>query len=108
MNSFTYQHLDSIRIEPSKTLTLEYSEPDQGGTRLLHRFRINSSKEVEIESGYVADTDFITKRVPAREVPSRIWDDALSWIDQQVQRAPAGELFHLLTYFKRLILGNKQ
>ena len=104
MNSFTQQHLDSIRIEPSKTLTLEYSEPDQGGTRLLNRFRILDSKEVEVESGYNADTDFTTKRVPSREVPRRIWDDALNWIDQQFQCAPTGGLLQLLTYFKRHIL----
>jgi hypothetical protein len=104
MNSFKYQHLDSIGIEPSKILTLVYSEPDQGGTRLLYRFRFFADKKIEVRSGYNMDADCTTKRLLFKEVPQRIWDDALNWINQQLECAPAGGLLQILTCFKSLIL----
>lgn len=53
MQNLEHQHLDSIGIHPDVTLLLEYSEPDQGGTRLSHRFRIFQNKEVEVDIGYL-------------------------------------------------------
>lgn len=105
MRSFNYQDLTSIRLESSNALILEYTEPDQGGTRLLHRFRIGANKEIEMGSGYSSDDiESTTKRVMPEEVPPRVWNDALNWIDQQLVCGPAEELGQKLAYFKCLIV----
>ncbi len=101
MHAFTGQHLDTIRIEPNITLLLEYSEPDQGGTRLLQRFYISINKEVEIETGYSHDINFQRKRIAVQEVPRKVFDDALDWITQQLECRPSGRILNVLITFKR-------
>ena len=103
MKNFTHQHFDSIRIESDSTLLLEYSEPDQGGTRLLHRFRIFHNKVIEVEIGYLHDADFEKKRIPIQEVPQRIFQDALDWITQQIQCATSDRLVQILNDFREII-----
>lgn len=104
MDLFIYQHLDSVKIDPSKALILEYSEPDQGGTRLMHRFRICANMGIEVHSGYVGDVDLKKENVLVTEIPRRIWGDALNWIDQQLQCSPTGALRDFLILFKRIVL----
>lgn len=103
MNNFANQHLDSIRIQPNVTLLVEYSEPDQGGTRLLHRFYISQNREIDIESGYINDAKFQKKRIPLKDVPQQVCDDVLGWIDQQLQCRPADGLIKALNGFKELL-----
>ncbi len=103
MQNLEHQHLDSIGIHPDVTLLLEYSEPDQGGTRLSHRFRIFQNKEVEVDIGYLHAADFQKKRISIQDVPQRVFDDALDWIAQQLQCAPAGGLLKALNSFQEII-----
>ncbi len=103
MKQFTYQHLDVIRIEPDRAIALHYSEPDQGGTRLQHRFRILQNNEVEVESGYAHDGDFKKRRLLPGEIPRRVIEDALNWIDVQMQCSPSGNLVNILRGFRETI-----
>lgn len=103
MQTFVGQHLDSIRIEPDITLFLEYSEPDQGGTRLLHRFYISQDKEIVVEDGYAHDERFQKEKIPAEEVPQQVLKDALDWITQQLESAPSGRIRDVLKSFESTI-----
>ena len=97
------QHLDTIKIEPDITLLLEYSEPDQGGTLLLQRFYISQNKGVEIETGYSHDANFQRRRIPRKEVPQHVFNDALDWIAQQMKCTPSGKLLEILNGFRKAI-----
>lgn len=103
MENISIQHLNSIKIEPNCVLTLEYSEPDQGGTSLLYRFHITQNGEVKTESGYLHDMDFKTKRVPINDVPLRVVDDALAWVVEQLRYAPSGLLLTVLDSFQKML-----
>jgi hypothetical protein len=103
MQAFIGQHLNAIRIEPDITLLLEYSEPDQGGTRLLHRFYISRNKEIEIETGYSHDRKFQRRRIEEKDVPQKVFNDALDWVTQQMECLPSGKIFDVLKIFKKRI-----
>lgn len=103
MQKFTDQHLDSIKIEPD-ILILEYSEPDQGGTVLLHRFRIFKNKHVELETGYRHDINLQKNRVFITDIPQRVFKDALDWIVQQLQCGSSERLFHYLIAFREVVM----
>jgi hypothetical protein len=98
--TFSGQHLDSIRIEPDITLMLEYSEPDQGGTRLLQRFYISHDKEVEVEVGYSHDESFQRKQLPVKDVPQQVFEDASDWVTQQLECLPSGRILDVLKRFQ--------
>ena len=103
MQDFSYQHLNSIRIEPDITLLLEYSEPDQGGTRLLHRFYIYQNRNVQTEVGYSHDERFQRKAISIEEVPRRVFSDALVWIAQQLECVPSGRILAVLNGFQETL-----
>ena len=102
MQEFIYQNLNSIKILPGM-LVLEYSEPDQGGTVLLHRFYIYENKKVEVKTGYLHDASLQKKRVSIRDVPQRVLKDALNWINQQLQCALSEGLQYLLINFREIV-----
>lgn len=104
MQAFAGQHLDLIRIEPNIILLLEYSEPDQGGTRLLQRFYISKNKEVEIKTGYSCDKSFQSKKITLQEVPRKVLDDALGWVNQQLNCLPSGRILDVLNIFKDVLI----
>jgi hypothetical protein len=84
MERFNYQHLDGLTLEADKAaIRIDYSEPDQGGTRLLHRFRIFVDGHVERENGYAGDRKLQTKEIKRDAVPARVIADAMSWIREQ-------------------------
>ncbi|MEI8353648.1 MAG: hypothetical protein WCG22_03980 [Lentisphaerota bacterium] len=88
MARFDYQHLDGLTLEAEKAaIRIDYSEPDQGGTRLLHHFRIFMDGHVERENGYAGDTKLQTKEIERNAVPARVIADALSWIREQTMIA---------------------
>lgn len=106
--TFSGQHLDSIQIEPDITLMLEYSEPDQGGTRLLQRFYISQNKEVEVASGYSHDENFQRKRVSGKDVPEQVFDDALDWITRQLECSPSGRILDVLKNFQVVLCSMEE
>jgi hypothetical protein len=84
MEQFDYQHLDGLTLEAiGCALRLDYSEPDQGGTRLLHRFRIPIKGAIEIESGYTYDPSLSKREIAFAEIPPRVIQDAIVWLKQQ-------------------------
>ena len=84
MEQFDYQHLDGLTLEAiGCALRLDYSEPDQGGTRLLHRFRIPIKGAIEIESGYAYDPSLSKREIAFAEIPPRVIQDAIVWLKQQ-------------------------
>ncbi len=103
MDSFDNSHLDGISLEQSgEALRIDYSEPDQGGTRLVHRFRIFRNRNAEIEYGYAHDTNLQKNTVSLQDVPTRIFNDALNWIAQQ-SASKNQVLNELLSQFHKLI-----
>jgi len=103
MQDFSHQHLNSISIKPDITLLLEYSEPDQGGTRLLHRFCISQNGEIAVETGYSHEDDFQKSRASVGEVPQQVFNDALDWITQQLEYSPSGGILDVLKGFQKTI-----
>lgn len=103
MQDFTGQRLDAIRIEPDVVLFLEYSEPDQGGTRLLQRFYISLNKLVEVETGYSHEEKYISRYEPITELPSQVSKDSLEWIARQLETSPTGKLQNVLKRFQKAI-----
>ena len=103
MKIFTYQHLNSIQIEPDAVI-LEYSEPDQGGTVLLHRFRIFKNRGAERETGYRHDAELQKQGLSIAEVPQRVFKDALDWINQQMQCTSSEGLLHVLSSLREVVV----
>ena len=104
MQGFTYQELKSITVEPD-TLILEYSEPDQGGTILLHRFCISQDNNVTIQTGYIHETTRQENHVLISDVPQRVLKDAIQWINHQISCVGSQHLCQLLRSFQETILG---
>lgn len=103
MDAFSNKHLDSIGIQPDAMLILEYSEPDQGGTLLLHRYYISQKKEVSVEIGYSHDEHLRRKVISVEDVPKQIFYDALDWISQQLECKPSGRVLDVLTGLKKTL-----
>lgn len=73
MERFDYQHLDGVTIEPrGPALRLDYSEPDQGGTRLMIQFRIPTSGQPVQLSGYAFDPKLRERIISFAEIPPRV------------------------------------
>jgi hypothetical protein len=90
MEKFDYQHLDGFTLEAENAaIRIDYSEPDQGGTRLLHRFRFFANGRINRENGYAGDSELQTKDIGRDAVPPRVLSDGTSWIEQQTQIAAA-------------------
>lgn len=93
MDDLSYQALDEIRITGDEdALDVQYSEPDQGGTRLLLRYRIprRASRLPIMLSGYAHEGALGHGReVPWSELPSRVARDLLPWLASQRRAAQA-------------------
>ena len=86
MDRFDYQHLDGLTLEPRYgAIRIDYSEPDQGGTRLLIRFRIYVDGRIERDSGYAHDSELRTEAIDRSKLPSRVIDDGLTWVQEQIK-----------------------
>jgi hypothetical protein len=84
MERFDYQHLDGFTIESAENaLRIDYSEPDQGGTHLLIRFRIPMYGNPETETGYSHEQELRRKEITLEEIPSRVIADAETWLLEQ-------------------------
>jgi hypothetical protein len=110
MDQFNYQHFDGIIIEGSNgAIRVEYTEPDQGGTRLLIHFRFFLSGEVEQDSGYSFDEKLKTDSIRWNEVPRRVVCDTIGWIEEQQKSALDNKnLIDALNRFEAVIKQNAQ
>ena len=88
MELFDYQHLDGVTIEAEgPALRLDYSEPDQGGTRLMIRFRIPCSGQPAQLSGYAHDPQLREREISFADIPPRVLTDATVWIQEQIGKS---------------------
>ncbi len=88
MKRFDYQHLDGVTIEAEgPALRLDYSEPDQGGTRLMIQFRIPCSGQPAQLSGYAHDPQLREREISFADIPPRVLTDATTWIQEQIGKS---------------------
>ena len=85
-------HLDGLAIdETDGVLLVGYSEPDQGGTRLLlcYRVPVKGPREAQpwLESGYTFDMELSRHTMPWEDMPSRLKTDAERWLVEQIEKA---------------------
>ena len=109
MEQFDYQHFDGIIIEGSNgSIRVEYTEPDQGGTRLLIHFRFYLNGNVERDSGYSFDDKLKTDSITWEKIPTRVIADTLGWIDEQLKSGLKNQnLIDALNRFKAVIKQKK-
>jgi hypothetical protein len=81
---------DGISIESSPpALVLDYSDPDQGGTQLQFKFRINYSESTEskfkttLEVGYAHEKEHSVEEITLNQFPQIVIEDALTWLREQ-------------------------
>ncbi len=113
MKDLDYQHLDRISIDASTAeLCLDYSEPEQGGTRLLYSFRIPSAagrqrvEEPTVTTGYAHDDHLTCQALAWRSLPLRVRRDATNWLVGQCDLARQSgrrELEAILADFQRAL-----
>lgn len=88
MESLDYQHLDGLSLESERaSMRVDYSEPDQGGTRLMIQFRIPLSGQPSQISGYAHDSELTEREILFTEIPHRVLADARHWIQDQLEKA---------------------
>jgi len=109
MESFHHKHLEGLTIEPvGSALRIDYSEPDQGGTVLLTRFRVPLKGNPEIEYGYRHDAELTKREIAFEEIPPRVIGDAEAWLTQQLelaQRSGKKALIDALSGFQDRLRG---
>lgn len=109
MERFDYQHLDGLALESELcALRIDYSEPDQGGTRLMIAFRFYLDGRIEEISGYVQDRVHRTKAIGREKIPPRVLSDCSAWLQEQERLAGARlNLKDILGRFERLLTDQK-
>jgi len=95
VEDLTYQSLEQIEIDAIEaTVDIEYSEADQGGTKLRLRFKIPRDRHqmIVVRSGYVHEGALKPQKSLAwSELPPRIGKDLLPWLAAQRLIARASE-----------------
>src|SRR5262245_29829030 len=90
MDDLGYFHLDRIGIDGSSAmLCVDYSQQDQGGTRLLLQFRVprragSAPGQLPIlQEGYAHDAKLRERPLLWQDLPDRVRSEATAWLTQQ-------------------------
>jgi len=103
-----YWH-DGISISQSPiSLVLDYSEPDQGGTRLCFRFRIPLSDELpsSLETGYSCEGYKNKEIIEIDDIPDQVLNDAKDLLIKQIKMTKntgKKDLYDILNKFRERI-----
>jgi hypothetical protein len=86
----THGAFEGVTLGPGgRELVLDYSDPDQGGTRLCFRYIISLDEHPRIVTGYGPEISYAGKKISFREIPPDVLQDASNWIEDNLEIARA-------------------
>jgi hypothetical protein len=86
----THAHFDGITLAPGgQELILEYSDPDQGGTRLRYRYLISLTAPPRLVTGYGPEIGTSGDEIGYQEIPEDVLCDGRDWLRSNVEIARA-------------------
>lgn len=99
----TYFSFEGITLAPDgRELTLDYSDPDQGGTKLCFRYAISLQSPPKLVTGYAHETDRSEREIGYNQIPQDVLRDAHDWLifNLEIARASKKEtLCRILTEY---------
>jgi hypothetical protein len=108
----THFYFDGIALAmDGRELVLDYSDPDQGGTRLFFRYFVSRSTLPRRVTGYGPEIQGAGKEIKYEELPQDVVCDACDWLRSNIEAARSGnkeQLFGILSDYLRLLeMGEK-
>jgi hypothetical protein len=86
----TYFWSNGISLAPDgRELTLDYSDPDQGGTRLCFRYVITPQSSPRLITGYAHESHRSPREISYDQIPQDVFSDAQHWLKSNLDLARA-------------------
>ena len=106
----THVSFDGIALTAGgQDLVLDYSDPDQGGTRLRFRYVISRKVLPRLITGYGPDIGYTGEEIGYYQIPPDVLGDAREWLKSKAEIAHASNketiASTLLEYLEFLELG---
>jgi len=107
MNKDKHYWFNGISIESSPpAIVLDYSDPDQGGTILLFKYKIPFNLQentlIELEYHYRHENTKSHKKMEIFETPKQIYSDTIEWIEKQLLNANTSKNLELYDNIKKI------
>lgn len=86
----TYYWFERIALAPDgRELTVDYADPDQGGTKLCFRYVISLQSPPRLITGYAHESGRSESEIGYDQIPQDVFRDALDWLRSNAATARA-------------------